>query len=374
MSVKCQVIMDAMEQLAPKCLAEKWDNVGLLIGSPAQTIGKILVTLDVTQGVVDQAVSDGVDLIITHHPILFTPVKNIRRDLPQGKILADLLTANIGVYAAHTNLDSATGGVNDLLAEKLHLQDTKPLTVSYSEKLYKLIVFVPKTHEEVVSHALGEAGAGHGHVGNYSHCKFSSQGMGSFLPLAGAQPFIGQCGNLVNVEEVRLETVVPEKISRRVIKAMIKAHPYEEVAYDLYELLNGGNELGLGRIGKLLSPLPLHDFILQVKQVLGIDYVSVSGNLEKMVKKIAVCGGSGASLIHKAAFAGADVLVTGDVKYHEGQDALAAGIAIVDAGHFATEQPIVSCVAQYLTKCGDKDKWAVDIHVETVNQDVFRVC
>lgn len=372
MSVKCQVVMDAMERLAPKYLAEKWDNVGLLIGSPAQKINKILVTLDVTQAVVDQAIKDGVDLIITHHPILFTPMKTIRRDLPHGKIVADLLTANIGVYAAHTNLDSATGGVNDLLAEKLKLQDAKPLTVSYSEKIYKLVVFVPETHEDVVSHALWEAGAGH--IGNYSHCAFSSQGVGSFLPLDGAEPFIGKKGELERVAEKRLETIVPERISKRVIRAMIKAHPYEEVAYDLHELLNGGNELGLGRIGKLANSLPLHEFILQVKEVLGIDYVTVSGDGEKIIKKVAVCGGSGASLIHKAAFAGADVLVTGDVKYHEGQDALAAGVALIDAGHFATEQPIVSCVAEYLVALGKQDKWDVDIRVETVNQDVFRVC
>lgn len=372
MSVKCQVIMDAMERLAPRYLAEKWDNVGLLMGSPAQRVDKILVTLDVTQAVVDQAVTMGVDLIITHHPILFTPVKSIRRDLPQGKLLADLLTANIAVYAAHTNLDSATGGVNDLLATKLNLQDVKPLAVGYREKLYKLVVFVPRTHEEVVSHAIWEAGAGH--IGNYSHCGFSTQGIGSFLPLDGAEPFIGRCGTLEQVEEVRLETIVPEKNSKRVLRAMMKAHPYEEVAYDLHELLNPGHELGLGRIGKLIEPLPLREFILQVKKDLGIDYVSASGEQEKMVKKVAVCGGSGASLIHKAAFAGADVFVTGDVKYHEGQDALAAGVAIIDAGHFATEQPIISCVAEYLVQCGDQEKWAVDIGVETVNRDVFRVC
>lgn len=372
MSVKCQVIMDAMEQLAPKCLAESWDNIGLLLGSPAQKIDKVLVTLDVTQAVVEQAVEDGVDLIITHHPILFTPVKNIRTDLPQGKMLASLLSANIAVYAAHTNLDSAVGGVNDILVRKFNLQETKPLTVSYREKIYKLVVFVPKTHEQVVSQAVWDAGAGH--IGNYSNCAFVSQGMGSFLPLAGATPFVGEHGTLEQVEEIRFETIVPEKISRRVIKAMLKAHPYEEVAYDLYELLNGGNEQGLGRIGKLPHPMSLKEFVSQVKIGLSIDYVSVSGDLEKNIKKVAVCGGSGASLIQKAAFAGADVLVTGDVKYHDGQDALAAGIAVIDAGHFATEQPVVSYVTKYLVECGSKSKWSVEIHSDVVNRDVFQVC
>lgn len=372
MSVKCQVIIDAMERLAPKHLAESWDNVGLLIGSPAQRITKLLVTLDVTKAVVDQAVQDGVDMIITHHPILFKAVSRIRTDVPQGQILASLLKANIAVYAAHTNLDIATGGVNDILASKLNLQNSEPLAVSYTEKLCKLVVFVPKTHMEVVRRAISEAGAGH--MGNYSHCTFSSDGTGSFLPLDGARPYIGSNGVLEYVEEARLETIVPEKISRRVLKAMLKVHPYEEVAYDLYQLINSGHSLGLGRVGKLVAPVPLAEFITQVKMVLGIEYVSVAGSGDKIIKKVAVCGGSGAGFINRTAFVGADVLITGDVKYHEAQDALAAGIAVIDAGHFATENPVVSYVAEYLSECGTKDKWAVDIHIDTVNKDVFRVC
>lgn len=371
MSVKCQVIIDAMERLAPKYLAESWDNVGLLLGSPAQKITKLLITLDVTKAVATQAVQDGIDMIITHHPILFKAVNNIRTDLPQGQILVSLLKANIAVYAAHTNLDIATGGVNDILASKLNLQDPEPLVVSYTEKLCKLVVFVPNNHMEVVRRAISEAGAGH--VGNYSHCTFSSNGTGSFLPLDGTQPFIGSNGVVEYVEETRLETIVPEKISRRVLKAMLKVHPYEEVAYDLYQLINSGHSLGLGRVGKLIAPMPLAEFIAQVKMALGIEYVNVAGPQDKIVKKVAVCGGSGASFINKAVFAGADVFITGDVKYHEAQDALAAGIVVIDAGHFATEQPVVSYVTEYLTSCATKDKWAVDICIDTVNKDVFRV-
>ena len=371
MSVKCQVIIDAMERLAPKYLAESWDNVGLLLGSPAQRITKLLITLDVTQAVVTQAVQDDIDMIITHHPILFKAVNNIRTDLPQGQLVASLLKANIVVYAAHTNLDIATGGVNDILAAKLNLQDAQPLAVSYTEKMCKLVVFVPRSHMEVVRRAISEAGAGH--VGNYSHCTFSSNGTGSFLPLDGAQPFIGENGVMEYVEEARLETIMPEKISRRVLKAMLNVHPYEEVAYDLYPLLNSGHSLGLGRVGKLIAPMPLTEFITQVKVALGIKYVNVAGS-HNIVKKVAVCGGSGAGFINKAAFAGADVFITGDVKYHEAQDALAAGIVVIDAGHFATEQPVVPALAEYLMACGTKDKWAVDISVDSVNKDVFRVC
>lgn len=372
MSVKCQVIIDAMERLAPKCLAESWDNVGLLVGSPAQKIAKVLIVLDVTQAVVDQAIQDSVDLIVVHHPVIFKAVMSIRTDLPQGQILASLLKANIAVYAAHTNLDSATGGVNDILANKLNLQGAEPLAVSYAEKLYKLVVFVPKTHIEEVRRVVSEAGAGH--IGNYSHCTFISNGTGSFLPLEGARPYIGTCGTVEYVDEIRLETIVTEKNNRRVIKAMLKAHPYQEVAYDMVQLVNFSNALGLGRIGKIPAPMSLADYALQVKRALGIEHVSVVGDLGKVIKKVAVCGGSGAGFIHKAAFAGADVFITGDVKYHEAQDALAAGIAVIDAGHFATEQPVVAYVAEYLTACSNKDKWAVDIRVDTVNQDVFRIC
>lgn len=371
MSVKCQVIVEAMERLAPKYLAESWDNVGLLVGSPSQKVAKIAVTLDVTQAVVDQAIRDGIDLIITHHPVIFKPVTRIRTDLPQGQILSSLLKANIAVYAAHTNLDSAVGGVNDILAVKLGLQQAEPLAVSYTEKMNKLVVFVPKTHMEIVQRAIIEAGAGH--IGNYSHCTFSSEGIGSFLPLDGAQPFIGECGTVHYEDEMRLETIVPDKISRRVIKAMLKAHPYEEVAYDMIQLANPGHVLGLGRVGQLAMPLPLADFIEQVKTALGREHVSVAGARDKMVKKVAVCGGSGAGFIPKAAFAGADVFITGDVKYHEAQDALAAGMAVIDAGHFATEQPVVSFVAEYLTAYGTKNKWAVEINVDIVNKDVFHI-
>ena len=371
MSVKCQVIIEAIERLAPKYLAENWDNVGLLVGSPVQNVAKIRVTLDVTQAVVDQAIQDGIDLIITHHPVIFKPMTHIRTDLPQGKLLSSLLKADIAVYAAHTNLDSSTGGVNDILAAKLNLQSIRTLAVSHTERMNKLVVFVPKTHLEDVRRAILEAGAGH--LGNYSHCTFSSDGIGSFLPLEGAQPFVGECGTVHYTHEVRLETIVSDKMSRQVVKAMLKAHPYEEVAYDMIQLVNSGHVSGLGRVGKLTAPIPFVDFILQVKRALGREYVNAAGPRDKMVKKVAVCGGSGAGFIHKAAFAGADVLVTGDIKYHEAQEALAAGIAVIDAGHFATEQPVVPFVAEYLGICGNKHKWEVDISVDTVNKDVFHV-
>lgn len=369
MSVKCQLIMDAMDKLAPRHLAESWDNVGLLVGSPSQTIDKILITLDVTKEVVEQAILDNVDLIIAHHPLIFKSITSIRTDLPQGQVLSSLIKANIGVYAAHTNLDSAEGGVNDALAACLGLQDIQPLAVNSTEKLCKLVVFVPQTHVEVVREALAAAGAGH--IGKYSNCAFSANGIGTFLPLEDAKPFIGNIGKLESVEESRIETVMPERISRRVIKAMIKAHPYEEVAYDLYQLMNSGKEFGLGRIGKLEIPMLFSDFAVQVKNLLGVDSVNIAGSCNKLIKKVAVCGGAGAGLLNKAVFAGADVLVTGDVKYHEAQNAIVSGIGIIDAGHFATEQPVLSRVKEFLTSCADQGKWSIIVEVDEINKNIL---
>lgn len=372
MSITCQVVVEAIEQIAPRYLAEGWDNVGLLLGNPAQQVSKVLVALDVTQAVADFAVAEQVDMIIAHHPLIFKGLKNVRTDLPHGRVLTTLIKADIAVYAAHTNLDISSGGINDILANKLSLINTKTLTVSNTEKFIKLVVFVPDNHLEAVRTSITDAGAGH--IGNYSHCSFYTDGTGTFLPLAHSKPFIGEQGVLEKTAEMRLETIMPEKISRKVIKAMLKAHPYEEVAFDLYPLLNQGNSLGLGRIGDLSAAQSLDQLTDMVKDVLGVSSVNVVGAGDKVINKVAVCGGSGATLINKAISAGADVLITGDVKYHEAQDAFAAGIAIIDAGHFATEIAVVEYLRQYLTECACEGKWNVEVKIDNISKDVFRRC
>lgn len=369
MPVKCRELITTLEQLAPKHLAEDWDNIGLLIGSPEQTIHKIIVTLDVHKTVVSQAIALGADMIIAHHPVLFKGITTIRTDLPLGSMLFDLIKEGIAVYAAHTNLDSAPGGVNDILAQKFELKDSKPLTTVYQEKLYKLVVFVPESHVEKVRIAMTEAGAGH--VGNYSHCTFQTKGVGTFLPLAATTPFIGTEGKLEFVDESRIETIVPAGVRSRVINAMLEAHPYEEVAYDEFLLLNQGSRSGLGRIGRLVEPIYLRDFINQVKRILKVDSVKAAGSANTLIRQVAVCGGSGAGLIKNAIKSGADVLVTGDIKYHEAQQAIAEGLAIIDAGHFATEQPLIQCVAAYLNEQAGKNAWNVEIIANNSSKDVF---
>lgn len=369
MSVKCQTIINELDKIAPHHLAETWDNVGLLVGSPEQSIKKIFLTLDVNEDVVEQALSNKVDMIITHHPLIFNGVKCIRTDLPQGRLLAKIIKNDIALYASHTNLDIACGGVNDILAGKFDLIDVEPLTESYVEKLIKLVVFVPVAHVEAVRQAICEAGAGH--IGNYSCCTFQTDGMGTFLPQAGTNPFIGGAGKLERVQEVRLETVMPEKISKRVLEAMLKAHPYEEVAYDLFLLANKHSKLGIGRIGCLVVPKSLKEFALEVKKILGVNFLRVVGSQGKSINKVAVCGGSGAGLIQAAASAGADVLVTGDVKYHEAQDAIAANVAIIDAGHFATERVVIDYLYQILYTSAIKDGWNIEIVIDNTSKDVF---
>ncbi|HWR40614.1 MAG TPA: Nif3-like dinuclear metal center hexameric protein [Patescibacteria group bacterium] len=357
MSVKCQCIMDAMEKLAPCYLAESWDNVGLLLGEPQQEIHRVLVVLDVDDHAVELALREKVQLLVSHHPLIFKSLTALRTDTPVGRRLAQLIKQDIAVYSAHTNLDATVGGVNDALARALRLSDVKPLDISYREPLVKLVVFVPVTHREMVWQAIADAGAGH--IGNYSHCSFQTTGVGTFLPLNGAVPFIGQLGTVEETQEVRLETIVREQMVSQVVQAMRAAHPYEEVAFDEYPLRNTGQTAGLGRVGILPDALPFEDFIIHVKQALKLPWIRVAGKCLEPIRKVAVCGGSGAGYIAKAWAAGAQVLITGDVKYHEAQEAAATGLVVLDAGHFATEYPVVAEVASYLRRQAAEEGWGI---------------
>ncbi|MDR3565171.1 MAG: Nif3-like dinuclear metal center hexameric protein [Negativicutes bacterium] len=371
MSVKCQTIIDAVHELAPLHLAESWDNVGLLVGCADQAINKILVALDVTPELALRATNEGVDMIIAHHPLIFEPLTSIRTDQPLGRTLASLIKADIALLAVHTNLDAAAKGVNDVLADRLGLRGKRPLVVSQQEKLLKLVVFVPASHSEEVRAAI--TGAGAGHIGNYSDCTFQTTGTGTFLPLPGTSPFTGQQGKLEYAPEIRLETILPATLSRKVVGAMLQAHPYEEVAYDLYPLENQSPATGLGRLGELAETMTFGEFAAKVKIALQADHVRAVGDSRRLVKIVAVCGGAGASVISQAAAAGADVLVTGDVKYHEAQAAQQMGLAVIDAGHFATERPAVDGIASYLKDCAARGDWSVTINTDILSKDVFQV-
>lgn len=307
------------------------DPIGLQVGTLNKPVKKVMIALDVLERVVDEAVEGNVDLIIAHHPLIYRPLKRIDTSTSKGRVIEKLVKHDIAVYAAHTNLDVAASGVNDWLADQLQLQDSEVLSPTYEDKLVKLSVFVPRTHQEQVKQAIGNAGAGH--VGNYSHCTFTSEGTGTFIPLEGTTPFIGTEGQLEKVEEVRIESIMPQSLQQTVVAAMKKAHPYEEVAYDLYPLLNNGNELGIGKIGKLSKEMSIEEFVTHVKKVFDIEGLRVIKGKKTTIKKVAVVGGDGNKYIFPSLRKGADVLVTGDIYYHNAHDAQEDGLTIVDAGH-----------------------------------------
>ncbi|WP_079509776.1 Nif3-like dinuclear metal center hexameric protein [Mesobacillus jeotgali] len=323
-------VIQLFEQFSPKSYAMEGDKIGLQIGSLNQPVENVLLTLDVTEGVVEEAIAKNVQLIIAHHPPIFRPLKKIATDTPAGRMIARLIKHDIAVYAAHTNLDVAKGGVNDLLADALGLMDTQVLVPTYEDQLKKLVVFVPEENAQKLREALGNAGAGA--IGNYSHCTFSVSGKGRFLPGENTNPHIGEQGKLEAVSEVRIETIFPQSIEKKVIQAMIKVHPYEEVAYDIYRLENSGEQLGLGRIGKV-EETTLSEYAKFVKGALGVNNVRVVGDLNARVKKVAVLGGDGNKYFSQARFRGADVFITGDIYYHTAHDALMDGLNMIDPGH-----------------------------------------
>ncbi|MGE4544443.1 MAG: Nif3-like dinuclear metal center hexameric protein [Pedobacter sp.] len=344
-TVRLQDLLGLLHRLYPPVLAENWDNVGLQVGDPVASVSRILVCLDASEYALDEALRIGAQAIFCHHPLVFQPLKRLSPVDETGRLLFRAVREGIAVVSAHTNLDIAVNGINDWLAAALGVEKALPLQVGGGD-LLKLVVFVPSGYEERVAAALFEAGAGA--IGHYDSCSFRTDGVGTFRPDETSNPFIGEAGTLERVREIRLETLLTREVQGRAIQRMLKAHPYEEVAYDLVPLANRRSDVGLGRIGCLSQPTTLEAFTATVKQALGVAHVRIVGDLDKKVSKVAVCGGSGASLLGEADRQGADVLVTGDVKYHEAFSARSRNIALIDAGHFGTEHIMVKHLAEVL--------------------------
>ncbi|MEF3304653.1 Nif3-like dinuclear metal center hexameric protein [Paenibacillus sp. GYB003] len=370
MFAKGEAVIQLIEQLAPKHMAVEGDKIGLQLGSLRKEIRTALVALDVTEEVVQEAVTLGAELIIAHHAIIYRPLAHLQTDSPAGRLYEKLIKNDIAVYISHTNLDVAEGGVNDMMAEALGLAVTGHLEDIHTDRLKKLVVFVPDTHAQQVRDAMFAAGAGS--IGNYGSCSFNIPGTGTFLPREGTDPFIGKPGRLEHVSEVRIETVVPQSAEKKVVQAMLKAHPYEEVAYDLYPMELKGRTFGLGRVGKLPSPLRLNEFAEHVKRSLDVPFVRVVGDPAKPIGKVAVLGGSGSRYVRHALFAGADALVTGDIDYHTAHDALAAGLSIVDPGHNA-EKIMKAGVARWLQQRLVEQKSDTRVVASAVDTETFRI-
>ncbi len=343
--MKIKEITRFLEQLAPLNLQESYDNCGLLLGSPDKEIIKALITLDVTYQVMDEAIAEGAGLIIAHHPLIFKGLKHLNG----GNLVEDLVIKaiknDVAVYAIHTNLDNVAEGVNLRLAKQFGLLNIRVLAPS--GELKKLVIFVPEGHADAVRNAMLNAGAGH--IGKYSHCSFGIHGEGSFKALEGAHPFVGKQGEIHFEKEVRLESIVPAYLINTVLKAMLVVHPYEEVAYDIYPLENSGAGVGAGMIGELPVAVSTRDFLAEVKRKLGAQQLRHGLLMDRKVKKVAVCGGSGSFLIGKAFASGADAFVTSDFKYHD-FFLYQNQMLLVDGGHYETEQFTKDLLFDLLTK------------------------
>lgn len=318
----------------PLALQESYDNAGLLAGDPEEEVSGILITLDVTEDVIREAMSKGFNMIIAHHPIIFNGLKRLTGKNLVERCVMLAIKNDIALYAAHTNLDHLKGGVSYALAEKLGLQDIRTLR-PMATGLRKLVTFCPMIHAEEVREALFNAGAGH--IGNYDACSYNTEGYGTFRALQGANPFVGKMNSIHNEAEVRIETIFPEWKLPELLEALHKTHPYEEVAYDIYPIENKNPDAGPGVVGSIPEETNTLSFLNYVKETTSIPVLKHTTIHKESVRKLALCGGAGSFLIQDAIRSGADIYITGDLKYHD--YFLAEGkIILVDSGHFETEQ------------------------------------
>lgn len=365
-----QEVINILESEFPLQLQESWDNCGLQIGNTNDIVTGILTTLDVTPEVIDEAIEKKANLIVSHHPFLFKGIKSINFNMGIGKQIERLVRNGISVYSAHTNLDIAKGGLNDYVANQCGLKNVRGLVETSRDTYFKLQVFVPLSHSDVVRKALAKSGAGQ--IGQYRACSFSLQGEGRFEPLDGATPFIGEVDSLAVVKEERIEVIISASEIHTAIQMMKEVHPYEEVAYDVIELKNDLQVHYLGRIGELEKPMELSFWAEGVKEIFtgpkGQYQVRFGGAKKDVIHRIAICTGSGAEFIKMAAKHKADVYITGDVKYHDMQLAKELGLLVVDGGHFGTEwmAPTIlrETIETGLTKEGVKDIFAVESHAQ----------
>lgn len=331
--MKVSEVTHYLESIAPRAYQEAYDNSGLLTGSPDQEVTGILITLDCIEVVVDEAIQKKCNLIIAHHPIIFKGLKKITGSNYVERTVLKAIKNDIAIYAIHTNLDNVHTGVNRKIAEKIGLKNLKILAPK-SNILSKLVTFIPKANAQEVLNALYQAGAGQ--IGEYKNCSFSVMGTGTFMPTENANPRIGQALKQEQVEEVRIEVLLPSHLEGRIVNALKKSHPYEEVAYYLTTLANENQEVGSGMIGELETPLQPAEFLKHLKTAMDLRVIRHTELLDKPIKKVAICGGSGSFLLSAAIRNDAQVLVTADFKYHEFFDA-DNQIVIADIGHYESE-------------------------------------
>lgn len=359
--MKLRQIFECLENQFPLFFQESYDNSGLIVGNPDNETKKALVCIDVTDRVMDEAIEHHCDLIISHHPFIFGGLQKINLSNPTGQIIGKAIKNNISLYAAHTNMDNISGGINSILCDKLGLINTEFLKPKKGI-LRKLVTFCPKDYSDKVREAMFSAGAGY--IGNYRSCSFNASGQGTFLATENTHPFVGEINKLHYENETRIETVFPAHLEQKVIAAMLKNHPYEEVAYDIYTLENNYAKAGEGMTGFLEKELPSEAFLKMVKTTLNADRIRHSDTFPKSIKKVAVCGGAGSFLINNAIHSGADAFITSDIKYHQFFNG-AENLLLIDAGHYETEQFAKEIIHDFLIK--NFPKFAIRISETNTN-------
>ncbi len=339
-------LVKIIETEAPLALQESYDNAGLIVGQEDREISGVLICIDVTEKIIDEAIAGNFNVIVSHHPLIFTGLKKITGQNEVQKCVAKAIKNDIAIYAAHTNLDSVMHGVSGKMADKIGLINTKIL-IPASNSLLKLVVYVPRLYIFSVREALFAAGAGE--IGNYDSCSFSSEGLGTFRANEYAKPFVGNIGELHTETELRLELVLPTHLKHKVIEALLLSHPYEEPAYDIIALENQWNKVGMGIIGELAEPEDELYFLNRIKSIFNVGAIRHTQLLNKKITKVALCGGSGSGLLGMAMSKQADVYISGDFKYHEFFDA-ENKILIADIGHFESEQFTKDVFFEIITK------------------------
>ena len=322
-----------LETIAPPAYQESYDNSGLIVGDPQAEVSGILVSLDALESVVDEAIAKGCNLIVSHHLIVFRGLKSLTGKNYVERTVIKAIKNDIALYAIHTNLDNVQHGVNRRISDRLDLQNVRILAPK-TDTLHKLVSFVPLADADKVLQALGEAGAGQ--IGNYKNCSFQTTGTGAFEPNEQAQPHLGQAGKLEQVSEQRIEVIYPAHLANRILTALRRAHPYEEVAYYQQPLMNQNQEVGSGMVGELPEPLSGSEFLTHLKKSMQLSVVRHTRLLDKPVGRVAVCGGAGSFLLPQALRQQADAFITADYKYHEFFDA-DGQLIIADIGHYESE-------------------------------------
>jgi dinuclear metal center YbgI/SA1388 family protein len=344
--MKISEIIQFLEAVAPPRFQESYDNAGLLMGDKEKTCSGIIVALDVTEEIIEEAAQKNCNLIVAHHPIIFRGIKKLTGNNIVERTVILAIKKEVAIYAIHTNLDNVLHGVNKKIAEKLHLTNCKVL-LPKEGTLKKLVTFAPSKNAEEVRDALFKAGAGT--IGNYNECSFNIEGKGTFKPLEGSDPYAGKIGERHLEEEVRIEVIFPEYFENQLINSLKNAHPYEEVAYDIYSLSNVRDDVGSGLIGELEESTASKQFLNILKEKFGIPAIKHTKILKKEIKKVALCGGAGFFLLPQAISSGADIFVTSDIKYHEYFDA-DNRILLADIGHYESEQFTIELIAEILQK------------------------